>query len=140
MLVADWRCDWIGLGIAEKLAREGCRVRLAVTGFTSGQMLQPYIRDQWTTTVRELGVEIIPYARLFGMDDDTVYLQQVISDKAIVCEEVDTLILAVGHERVAPLEAELADWSGEVTLIGDCASPRTVEEATLDALKVASEI
>ena len=138
VLVADWRCDWIGLGIAEKLAREGCRVRLAVAGFTSGQMLQPYIRDQWTTAVRELGVEIIPYARLFGMDDDTVYLQQVISDEAIVCDGVETLVLALGHERVAPLEAELADWPGEVALIGDCASPRTVEEATLDALKVAS--
>ena len=30
VVVADWRCDWVGLGIAEKLASEGCSVRLCV--------------------------------------------------------------------------------------------------------------
>ena len=40
VVVADWRADWIGIGIAEKLAEEGCRVRLCVNGYTPGQTIQ----------------------------------------------------------------------------------------------------
>ncbi|MFQ5567328.1 MAG: FAD-dependent oxidoreductase, partial [Paracoccaceae bacterium] len=38
VLVADWRCDWIGLGVAELLAESGCRVRLAVNGLHAGEL------------------------------------------------------------------------------------------------------
>ena len=30
VVVADWRADWTGIGVAEKLARDGCHVRLYV--------------------------------------------------------------------------------------------------------------
>ncbi len=138
VLVADWRCDWIGLGLAEKLARDGCRVRLAVAGYAAGQSLQPYIRDMGAGTMHRLGVEVIPYARLFGVDDDSVYLQHIMTGEAIVVEDIETIVLALGHERYAGLLEELSDYDGEVIAIGDCATPRTVEEATLDALKVAA--
>jgi len=54
--------------------------------------------------------------------------------RAPVMEAVDTLVLSQGHERVATLEAELADSRGEVHVIGDALTPRTAEEAVLDAL------
>ena len=47
VLVADRRCDWIGMGLAEKLAREGCRVRLAVNGMHAEKNRQPYLRYDW---------------------------------------------------------------------------------------------
>ena len=37
VVVYDWRSDWIGLGVAEKLARDGCRVTLAVNGYMAGE-------------------------------------------------------------------------------------------------------
>ena len=37
VVIADWRCDWVGLGLAEKLARSGCWVRLAVNGIMAGR-------------------------------------------------------------------------------------------------------
>ena len=55
----------------------------------------------------------------------------------IVCEDVDTLVTAFGQEAVTGLEAEMAGWDGEVLYAGDCLSPRTVEEATLEGLKAA---
>ena len=139
-LVADWRCDWIGMGVAEKLARAGCRVRLAVNGYMPGQRIQQYVRDQWNGTLHKLGVEIIPYARLYGADGDTVYLQHMTSGEAIVCEGVDTLVLALGHEQETGLSDELGDWPGEIHRIGDCVAPRTAEEAVLEGLKAASVI
>jgi NADPH-dependent 2,4-dienoyl-CoA reductase/sulfur reductase-like enzyme len=45
VVVADWRCDWVGLGLAERLARQAHRVTLAVDGYMAGQRLQQYVRD-----------------------------------------------------------------------------------------------
>jgi 2,4-dienoyl-CoA reductase-like NADH-dependent reductase (Old Yellow Enzyme family) len=139
-LIADWRCDWIGMGVAEKLARAGCRVRLAVNGYMPGQRIQQYVRDQWNGTLHKLGVEIIPYARLYGADGDTVYLQHMTSGEAIVCEGVDTLVLALGHEQESSLSEALDGWPGEIHRIGDCVAPRTAEEAVLEGLKAASAL
>jgi 2,4-dienoyl-CoA reductase-like NADH-dependent reductase (Old Yellow Enzyme family) len=140
VVIADWRCDWIGMGIAEKLARSGCRVRLAVDGYMPGQRIHQYVRDQWWGELQKLNVEIIPLARLYGVDGDTVYLQHATNGEPIVIEGVDTLVASLGHERVNELEDALEDWGGEVHLIGDCLTPRTAEEAVFEGLKVAAEI
>ena len=71
VLVADWRCDWIGMGLAHKLRLAGCGVWLAVNGITPGQTIPQYIRDGWTAELIRLGVRIINYVRLYGVDPDT---------------------------------------------------------------------
>ena len=140
VLVADWRCDWLGLGIAQKLAEDGCHVRLAVNGMGAGEGLQSMLRSKWVGDIHRLGVEVIPYVRLFGVDADSVYLQHISSGEAVVCDEVETLVLAVGHRQNTELEHTLADYPGEVHLIGDCLAPRTAEEAVLEGLKVGDAI
>ena len=134
VVIADTRSDWIGLGLAEKLARDGCRVTLAVTGVVAGESIQSYVRDHWNGVLHDLGVRVIPYARLFGADGTSVYLQHTASGAAIVEDDVDTVIVAHGHTPDTDLERELAGWSGEVHLAGDCLSPRTAEEAVLEGL------
>jgi NADPH-dependent 2,4-dienoyl-CoA reductase/sulfur reductase-like enzyme len=140
VVVADWRCDWIGLGLAEKLARQGCRVRLCVDGYMAGQRIHQYVRDHWVGQLHKLGVEIVPYARLYGVDGNTVYFQHATSGEAIVFEDVDTLVASLGHHRVAELEDELASWRGDVHVIGDAQTPRTAEEAVLEGLKAAASL
>ncbi|GLS22097.1 oxidoreductase [Labrys miyagiensis] len=135
VLVADWRCDWIGMGVAEKLARAGCKVRLAVNGYMPGQRIQAYVRDQTAGVLHDLGVEVIPYADLYGVDGQTVYLAHVTGREPIIIEGVDTLVTSLGHDAVNTLEAELSDFEGELHVIGDCLTPRTAEEAVLEGLK-----
>jgi thioredoxin reductase len=134
VLIADWRCDWVGMGLAEKLARDGRHVRLAVNGLHAGQNLQMYLRDHWAARLHDLGVEVIPYARLFGVDGDTAYLTHIVSGKPIICEEVDTVVMAFGHAAETGLEQELADLDIPVHLAGDCLSPRSAEEAVYEGL------
>ncbi len=135
VLIADWRCDWIGVGVAEKLVRDGCRVRLCVNGYVAGQRLQNYMRDHANGVLRSLGVELIPYTKIYGVDADSAYLQHVSSGETIVCEEVDTVVLALGHEPVDELGEALTDFDGKLFMIGDCLTARTAEEAVLEGLK-----
>ena len=123
------------MGLAEKLASAGCWVRLAVNGTMAGQTIEAIVRDRWVGDLQKLGVEVIPYVRLFGVDAESVYLQHTTSGEAIVCEQVDTLVTALGQQSETALEAELEGWGGEVLLAGDCLSPRTAEEAVLEGLK-----
>jgi len=140
VVIADWRCDWIGMGVAEMLARNGCDVTLAVDGYMPGQTIQMYVRDHWAATLQKLGVKVIPYARLFGADADTVYLQHITSGEPIILDGVDTVVTALGHNSVTTLADSLEGWDGEIHLVGDCLAPRTAEEAVLDGLKVGTAV
>ena len=133
-VIADWRCDWIGMGLAEKLALAGRHVRLAVNGLHAGQNLQMYLRDHWAAKLHRLGVEVIPYDRLYGLDESTAYFMHSVSGEAIVCENVDTTVLALGHEPQTALESELRDMGLRIEIAGDCLSPRSAEEAVYEGM------
>ncbi|MDH3667029.1 MAG: FAD-dependent oxidoreductase [Paracoccaceae bacterium] len=135
VVIHDWRSDWVGLGLAEMLAAKGCRVRLAVNGRMAGEQVQNYTRDMMVARCHRLGVEIIPYARFHGADEDSVYLQHSASGDPMILEGVDTLVLAQGGASRDALLAELDGY--DVTLIGDCLVPRTAEEAVLEGMKAA---
>jgi hypothetical protein len=138
VVIADWRCDWVGMGVAEMLARNGCHVRLYCQGVQPGQNLQAYLRDHWVGVLDSLGVETRTYARLFGADDESVFFQHMTNGEAMVADTVDTLVLAQGHRREATLyDSLVGSWQGELHLIGDALSPRTAEEAVMEGLQAA---
>ncbi len=140
VVVVDWRADWIGIGIAERLAQRGCAVRLAVTGVAVGETLPLYVRDASVASLHLLGVTMLPYLRLYGSDANSVYLQHVASGEAVVIDAVDTLVLCTGHSPVTDLADAIEDLSLDVRIIGDAASPRTAEEAIYEGLRAAVEI
>ena len=134
VLVADWRADWIGIGLAERLARDGCRVTLAVNAAMAGESLQIYTRNHYVARLYRLGVEIVPHARLYGSDAGTVYLQNTLTDEAMVIEGIDTLVLSLGQQAYNPLESGLLAAGIETRVIGDCLLPRTAEEAVYEGM------
>jgi 2,4-dienoyl-CoA reductase-like NADH-dependent reductase (Old Yellow Enzyme family)/thioredoxin reductase len=134
VVIADWRCDWVGMGLAEKLAKDGRQVRLAVNGTHAGQNLQMYLRDHWAAKLHKLGVEVIPYARLFGADRDSAYFIHIVSGEPIILQQVDTVVLALGHAPESGLEAELLPLGLPMHLAGDCLSPRSAEEAVYEGM------
>jgi 2,4-dienoyl-CoA reductase-like NADH-dependent reductase (Old Yellow Enzyme family) len=140
VVIADWRNDWVGLGVAEMLALAGCRVRLCVNGTHAGETLHMYVRDSLVARVHRLGVEITPYGQLFGVVEDTVYFQHSVSGEPMTFEETDTLVTTQGHYADEALETALDSFGGDLHVIGDCLSARTAEEAIYDAVKVARAI
>lgn len=141
IVVADWRCDWTGLGVAELIARSGGRrVTLCVNGYAAGETIQQYTRNVMLAAVHEANVDIVTSVRLYGADEDTVYLQNTLSAQPVIVEDVAALVLAMGHRQEDSLYHQLKSTGIDVRAIGDCQSPRTVEEATLEGLKVAAEL
>src|SRR5262249_57681565 len=53
VVVADWRCDWVGLGVAQLLAERGRKVSLCVDGYMAGEMLQQYVRKEMIAAVQQ---------------------------------------------------------------------------------------
>jgi len=139
-VVADWRCDWVGLGLAERLALDGCHVRLAVNGMVAGQTIPQYARDAWLGNLHKLGVEIIPHVRLFGADSKDAYFQHTLSGEPVVMETVDTLVTALGNTPNTELEQALKEIAVPHHVIGDSLSPRTAEEAILEGLKIGAAL
>jgi hypothetical protein len=82
--------------------------------------------------------------RPFGYDGEAVFLQDTLTEDAVVIEGVAALVLAAGHVPETALAEALAargdlrsasGASMDVIGVGDCLSPRTVEEAVLDGLR-----
>jgi 2,4-dienoyl-CoA reductase-like NADH-dependent reductase (Old Yellow Enzyme family) len=134
-LVADWRCDWIGPGVAEMLAKAGSSVVLAVNGLHAGEVLPLYVRDTLAAALHRLRVEVRPYMRLFGTSAGSVFLQHVPSGEAVEVEGVDTLVLCLGHRPIDDLSEAVMAMGIELHLAGDCLAPRTAEEAVYEGLR-----
>jgi 2,4-dienoyl-CoA reductase-like NADH-dependent reductase (Old Yellow Enzyme family) len=140
IVIADWPCDWVGAGLSIHCARAGRRVTLAVNGYMPGQRIQQYLRDLLLADLHRLHVTVIPTVRLFGADDDTVYLQHTTSGEPVLVEDVSCLVLAQGQAAHDPLGPELEDLGARLVRIGDCLVPRSVEEAVLDGLEAGCSI
>ena len=142
VLVADWRCDWVGLGAALLLAQAGHPVTLAVDGYLAGQLLQQYVRDEMLAQAHRLGVQIVTTVRLYGADGDCGYLQHTLSGEPVIVDDVVATVLAAGHRCDDALLLELQSAADGVSVVGvgDCLAPRTVEEAVLEGLVAATAL
>jgi 2,4-dienoyl-CoA reductase-like NADH-dependent reductase (Old Yellow Enzyme family) len=139
-LVVDWRCDWIGPGIAELLTSQGSNVQLAINGTQVGETLPLYVRDHLAGELHRQKINVTPYARLYGCDGDTVYMQHTASEEPIVFDDIQTLVLCQGHLPVNELESELKPLVEKLIAVGDCLTPRTAEEAVYEGLQAAWEL
>ncbi|MER6976709.1 FAD-dependent oxidoreductase [Streptomyces carpinensis] len=141
IVVADWRGDWIGLGVALQLASQRRKVTLCVTGFAAGEHLQQYVRAAMLAQAARARIEIVPNVRLYGADSDTVYLQHTLTEEPVLLEGVAGTVLAQGHDPVNDLDpVAFGVPADRVFTAGDCVTPRTVEEAVLEGLTVAAEL
>ena len=135
VVIADRRLDWSALGTAEKLARAGHDVRLAVIGDVPGQNVPAGVRSHALGALDSLGVRVLPHLALAGFGDGVARFRHTLSARKVDLCGVDTLVLAEGPVSDTSLEEGLAGYSGIVRIAGDCLSPRSAEEAVLEGLR-----
>ena len=140
VVVSDWRGDWVGMGLAELLARNGAAVTLAVNAPVAGHALQMYLRDHWNGVLHSLGVRVLPYLGFHGADGEAAYFQHAVTREPVVLDEIDSGGVCHGAEAAGALEGELAGLEVETRLIGDCLAPRTAEEAVYEGLLAGVEL
>ena len=133
-IVYDWAGDWVGAGIAEKLAAEGVHVRLAVNAHCAAANIQTYIRFETVARLHKLGVEVHPWLRLYGGDGRTAYFVHTPSRQAVVMEDVDTIVLNTPNIQEDGLLVTLEQLGIEHHIIGDALTPRTAEEAVYEGM------
>jgi len=91
-----------------------------VRGYAAGEGLQQYVRDRQLAALARERVSVLPLVRPHGADDDSVYLQHVLTEEPVVLDGVAGLVLACGQEPAGELLAELQAHGVPVVGIGDC--------------------
>ena len=138
VLVTDWKGDWIGLGIALRLAEAGRHVSLATAANFAGAAIQQYTRTLLVSQALRSGrIAFINDARLVGVDADTGYLQSTLCE---VVHEVSGVAATIVSAAPRSVPVDLDCGAASVTVIGDAVAPRTVEEAVYEGLTAATDL
>ncbi|WP_166972628.1 oxidoreductase [Brevibacterium atlanticum] len=138
VLVTDWKGDWIGLGIALRLAESGRQVSLATAANFAGAAIQQYTRTLLVSQALRTGrIEFVNDARLVGVDADTGYLQSTLCE---VVHEVEGVAATIVSSAPRSVPVDLDFGAASVTVIGDALAPRTVEEAVYEGLTAATAL
>ncbi|RCS91959.1 NADH:flavin oxidoreductase [Brevibacterium aurantiacum] len=138
VLVTDWKGDWIGLGIALRLAEAGTPVTLATAANFAGAAIQQYTRTLLVSQALRTGrIDFLNDARLVGVDSDTGYLQSTLCE---IVHEVEGITATIVSGAPRALRPDLDFGTASVRVIGDALAPRTVEEAVFEGLQAATDL
>jgi dimethylamine/trimethylamine dehydrogenase len=149
VLVYDTDGYYMGVGLAELLARQGHRVTLAtpfgiVSPFSTFTLEAPRLNRQ----LHALGVELLPEHMVERIEPGRVHGCHVYATGRPLEWEVDAVVLATQRVSNDALYRALSqrrdELSGEgirgLHRIGDCVAPRLVADAIFDGHRLAREI
>ncbi len=129
-----------GPSIAEYLADEGKQVEI-VTGleYVGRDMPAPAWHYQFERLL-EKGVKMTPFTGVWEVNERSVDIYNVVSQRPSEIEDVDTVVLAAGGEVEDGLYHALEGRVASLHLIGDGFQPRDIEMAVVDGHRVARAI
>lgn len=132
VVVADWGGDAAGLACAEVLTAAGNDVTLAVGSAALGEGLHQYQRNLYAARLYRSGVRVEHHLELAGAEPGRVRLANVFAPELETALPADLLVLSLGRVPVRDLAERPGVEGVEVHEAGDCASPRSAEEAILE--------
>ena len=134
VLISDWGGDRTGLDCAELLAAEGYAVTLAVGAIMPGETVHQYQRNQYLARLQRAEVRIEHYLGLHSASGGAVHFRSIFAPERERSIEADALLLSLGRVPEDGLAASLHERARDTVIetVGDCCSPRGLEEAILE--------
>lgn len=132
VVVADWGGDAAGPACADVLTAAGNEVTLAVGSAGLGEGLHQYQRNLYAARLYRSGVRIEHHLELAGAEPGRVRLTNVFAPELETALPADLLVLSLGRVPERHLAEQLSAGGVEAHEAGDCASPRSAEEAVLE--------
>jgi 2,4-dienoyl-CoA reductase-like NADH-dependent reductase (Old Yellow Enzyme family)/thioredoxin reductase len=132
VVIADWGGDVVALDCAELLAADGADVTLVTSGYVAGEVLHQYSRTAYLGRLHRCGVRLVPHWALASADNGGVRFRNVFAEELETDFDADTLVISHGRVPADRLSLALTDAGISHRTIGDCRSPRGIEEAVLE--------
>ncbi|MCM3569033.1 FAD-dependent oxidoreductase [Neobacillus mesonae] len=140
VVVADWKGDMTGVGVALYLKELGCDVELVTSCYQVGHSIQEKVRTFTLTQLFLKEIEMTSQYKLSKAGPNSVTFSNIYTGQELKRENVDTLVLAYGLLQENDLFHELKEHVPHIYRIGDSLIPRTVEEAVLEGFELAASL
>ena len=127
----------VGLELAEYLVERRRKVTILEPGPSLGAELAIVRRARVLHQLREHGTQIHQGAEIVSIGNDRVTYRQADELQEVTCKQV---IIAMGAEDDASLEAQLADTGTRVHRIGDCRTLGYIDGSILDARRLVQSL
>jgi 2,4-dienoyl-CoA reductase-like NADH-dependent reductase (Old Yellow Enzyme family)/thioredoxin reductase len=132
VVIVDWGGDVVALDCAEILATEGADVTLVTSGYVAGETLHQYIRTAYLGRLHRCGVRFAPHWALKAAANGSVRFRNVFAEELETDFDADVLVRSHGRVPEDGLSLALTDAGIPHRSVGDCRSPRGIEEAVLE--------
>jgi 2,4-dienoyl-CoA reductase-like NADH-dependent reductase (Old Yellow Enzyme family) len=132
VLVADWGGEPTGLDTAELLAADGHDVTLVTAAPMPGFSVHQYARHQYLARLERAGVTIISGLELDSATPGEVHCRSIFAPEHRTTFPADTVVTALGRVPDDTLTRSLHAAGVPHVTVGDCRSPRGLEEAILE--------
>jgi 2,4-dienoyl-CoA reductase-like NADH-dependent reductase (Old Yellow Enzyme family)/thioredoxin reductase len=131
-VVADWSGDPSGLAAADVLSARGVQVTVALAAVAAGESIHQYTRNVYLERLYRAGVRIEHHLELVEATAGRAVFRNLFAPDLETELVADTVVLALGRVPVDGLASRLRADGLTVEEAGDCRSPRSLEEATLE--------
>ena len=126
----------VGCETAVFLAKQGKKVTLVEMMQDLATDMEPISRfDFLTDTMPKAGIKTLNRLTITQITDEGVTAVNPWGKKTHL--DADSVVIAMGTKALENLEAKIDDHISEVYVIGDCAKPRQIIEATYEGARVA---
>jgi pyruvate/2-oxoglutarate dehydrogenase complex dihydrolipoamide dehydrogenase (E3) component len=132
VLVADWGGEPTGLDTAELLAAAGWEVTLVTAAPMPGFSVHQYARHQYLARLERAGVTIISGLELDSATAGEVHCRSIFAPERKTTLPADAVVTALGRVPDDSLTRSLHAAGVPHVAVGDCRSPRGLEEAILE--------
>ena len=141
-VVYDDRGDFYALGWSELLLEKGAkRVTILTRNPTVGQFVEPWTKFTANKRLQSRGVKFVGDSYLRKVTADSVTYYNIYSNEETTVDSEQTYFVSWPKSEDELLrEFSKSAAQTQVYSIGDCVSPRSVEEAVFEGHKLAREI